>query len=77
MLNNSNEEIRSFVERLEQLNSEDESIKAARKEIFEELKGRGFDAKAIRTVVALRKRDPDDIANEEATLDLYKQALGM
>jgi len=42
-----------------------------------EAKGRGYDTKVIRKVIALRKRQPDDIAEEEAVLELYKAALGM
>ena len=42
-----------------------------------EAKGRGYDTKILRRIVALRKRDRDDIAEEEAVLELYKEALGM
>ena len=42
-----------------------------------EAKGRGYDTKVLRKVISLRKRDKDDVAEEEAILDLYKQALGM
>ncbi len=42
-----------------------------------EAKSRGYDTKVLRKVVALRKRDADDIAEEEAVLDMYKEALGM
>jgi uncharacterized protein (UPF0335 family) len=42
-----------------------------------EAKGRGYDTKVIRKVVALRKRDQNDIAEEEAVLEMYKEALGM
>ena len=42
-----------------------------------EAKGRGYDTKVLRKVIALRKRDRDDIAEEEAVLDMYKEAMGM
>jgi len=42
-----------------------------------EAKGRGYDTKALRKLVALRKKDPQEISEEEAVLDLYKEALGM
>ena len=42
-----------------------------------EAKGRGYDTAVIRKLVALRKRDKDDIAEEEAVLEMYKEALGM
>ena len=42
-----------------------------------EAKGRGYDTKVMKKVIALRKRKPDEIAEEEAVLDMYKSALGM
>ena len=42
-----------------------------------EAKGRGYDTKVMRKIVALRKRDDNDIAEEEAVLEMYKEALGM
>jgi uncharacterized protein (UPF0335 family) len=45
--------------------------------VMAEAKGRGYDTKVIRKVVALRKRDQNDIAEEEAVLEMYKEALGM
>lgn len=70
-------ELRSYVERLEQLDSETADIAHQKKEVMSEAKGRGYDTKIIRRVVALRKRDKDDVAEEEAILDLYLAALGM
>ena len=71
------EELRQFVERFERLEAEKKDIADAQKEVMAEAKGRGYDTKVLRKVIALRKRDPDDIAEEEAVLDMYKQALGM
>ena len=71
------EEIRSFVERYEQLEIEKKAITDGMKEIMAEAKGRGFDVKALKKIIALRKRDRDDVAEEEAILDMYKAALGM
>lgn len=70
-------ELRSFVERIEKLDQEKADIAERQKEVFAELKGRGYDVKVVRTILRLRKRDSDDIAEEEAILDLYKDALGM
>ena len=42
-----------------------------------EAKGRGYDTKVLRKVISLRKREPDDIAEEEAVLEMYKEALGI
>ncbi|PRY94871.1 uncharacterized protein (UPF0335 family) [Hasllibacter halocynthiae] len=71
------EELRQFVERWERLDQERADIADQQKEVMAEAKGRGYDTKVIRKVIALRKRDKDDIAEEEAVLDMYKQALGM
>ncbi|MDA9865517.1 DUF2312 domain-containing protein [bacterium] len=71
------DELRQFIERLERLDAEKRDIAVQQKEVMAEAKGRGYDTKILRKVVALRKRDQDDIAEEEAVLDMYKQALGM
>ena len=71
------DELRSFVERFEQLDAEKKDITDQQKEVMAEAKGRGYDTKALRTIVALRKKKPDEIAEEEAVLDLYKAAMGM
>lgn len=70
-------ELRQFVERLERLDSEKKDLAEQMKEVMAEAKGRGYDTKVIRKLVALRKRDKDDIAEEEAVLEMYKEALGM
>ncbi|MBS8227120.1 DUF2312 domain-containing protein [Vannielia litorea] len=71
------EELRSFIERFERLEAEKKDIADAQKEVMAEAKGRGYDTKVMRKIIALRKREPDDIAEEEAVLDMYKSALGM
>lgn len=71
------DELRQFVERFEQLESEKKDVTEQQKELMAEAKGRGYDTKVMRKVIALRKRKPDDIAEEEAVLELYKAALGM
>ena len=70
-------ELRQFIERYERLEAEKKDITDAQKEVMAEAKGRGYDTKVIRKVLALRKRDADDIAEEEAVLEMYKAALGM
>lgn len=75
--NPAGDELRAFVERYESLESERTDISDAMKEVMAEAKGRGFDVKALRKIIALRKRDRDDIAEEEAILKMYKEALGM
>jgi len=71
------DELRQFVERYEQLEAEKKDVADQQKEVMAEAKGRGYDTKVLRKVVALRKRTPDDIAEEETILELYKTALGM
>jgi uncharacterized protein (UPF0335 family) len=71
------EEIRSFIERAEALEAQRKDLGEELKEVFAEAKGRGYDVKILKKIISLRKRDKDDIAEEEAILDLYKQALGM
>ncbi|MCC5971587.1 MAG: DUF2312 domain-containing protein [Pararhodobacter sp.] len=71
------EELRQFIERYEHLEAEKRDITDQQKEVMAEAKGRGYDTRALRKIVALRKRTPDEIAEEEAVLDVYKAALGM
>ena len=71
------EELRAFIERYERLEAEKKDIVDAQKEVMAEAKGRGYDTKVLRKVISLRKRDKDDIAEEEAVLEMYKAALGM
>lgn len=70
-------ELRQFVERIERLEEEKREVAEQIKEVYAELKGRGFQPSIMRKVVALRKRDKDDLAEEEAILEMYKSALGM
>lgn len=71
------EELRQFIEQYEQLEAEKKDITERQKEVMAEAKARGYDTKVMKKVIALRKRDKDDIAEEEAVLELYKAALGM
>ncbi len=71
------DELRQFIERFEQLEAEKKDVAEQQKALMAEAKGRGYDTKVMKKVIALRKRKPDDIAEEEAVLEMYKQALGM
>ncbi len=71
------EELRQIVERYEHLEAEKRDIAEQMKEVMAEAKGRGYDTRALRKIIALRKRDKADLAEEEAVIDLYKAALGM
>lgn len=70
-------ELRQFVERFERLDEERKAIAEQQKEVMAEAKGRGYDTKVLRKIIALRKRDANDIAEEEAVMEMYKEALGM
>lgn len=69
--------LRSFIERIERLEEEKKAIADDIKEVYAEAKGQGFDVKTMRKIVGLRKKDPDDRAEEDALLDTYMSALGM
>jgi uncharacterized protein (UPF0335 family) len=69
--------LRSFIERIERVESERDELTEDRKEIYNELKGDGFDSKAIRKVIRIRKQDRAKRMEEEAVLDTYLSALGI
>lgn len=71
------DELTQFVERIEALNAEIADISEDRKEVFAEMKGRGYCTKTIRKIVALRKKQADEIAEEEAIEAMYREALGL
>jgi uncharacterized protein (UPF0335 family) len=70
-------QLRAFVERIERLEEDKKTIAEDIKEVYAELKGTGFDTKAVRTIIRLRKKDQAERQEEETILDLYKNALGM
>ena len=71
------QELRQFMERYERLEAEKKDIADGQKEVMAEAKGRGYDTKVMRKIIAIRKRDANDLAEEEAIMDMYKAALGM
>lgn len=71
------EHLRSFVDRIERLEEERSALTADIREVYSEAKGTGFDTKAMRAVVRLRKLDTADRQEQEAILDLYLSAMGM
>jgi uncharacterized protein (UPF0335 family) len=70
-------QLRAIIERIERLEEEKKTISEDIKEIYAEAKGTGFDTKAVRTIIRLRKKDQAERQEEEAIIDLYKAALGM
>ncbi|MER2508017.1 DUF2312 domain-containing protein [Amaricoccus sp.] len=71
------DQLRAFIERLERLDEEKKELSEQIKEVMAEAKGNGFDTAAIRSILRIRKQKPEEVAEREAILDLYKQALGM
>ena len=70
-------ELRQFIERIERLEEEKAALQDDIKDVMAELKGRGYDVKAVRAILRLRKQDPDERQEAEAILELYMNALGM
>jgi uncharacterized protein (UPF0335 family) len=70
-------QLRAFIERVERLEEEKKTIADDIKEVFAEAKGTGFDTKAMRSIIRLRKLDQADRQEAEAILDMYMSALGM
>ncbi len=71
------DELRQFVERIEHLEAEKKDIAEQIKEVYAESKGRGYDTKALKSIISLRKKDKEQVAEEEAVLEVYLAALGM
>lgn len=75
--NDAAEELRLLIERIERLEEEKKGIADDIKDVYAEAKGRGYDPKAMRRIVALRKKKKEEIDEENAVLETYMQALGM
>lgn len=71
------DQLRSIIERIERLEEEKKTIADDIKDVMSEAKANGFDAKAIKTILKLRKKDENERTEEEIILDVYMKALGM
>jgi uncharacterized protein (UPF0335 family) len=71
------DELRAFIERVELQRAEQAESKEREREIFAEIKSRGFMTRPIRSIIKERAQKPDDVAEESAVLQLYREALGM
>ena len=71
------DQLRTLVERIERLEDEKKSIADDIKDVYHEAKGNGFDTKALRKIVAIRKQDQNERLEQEAIIDTYMAALGM
>jgi uncharacterized protein (UPF0335 family) len=71
------DQLKAFIERVERLEEEKKAIADDIRDVYAEAKGSGFDVKALRAIVRLRKQDPDERKEQEAILETYMHALGM
>ena len=71
------DQLKAIIERIERLEEEKKTISDDVRDVYAEAKGNGFDVKALRTIVRLRKQDANERAEEETILETYMQALGM
>jgi uncharacterized protein (UPF0335 family) len=74
---NAREQLRSIIERVERLEEEKKTISHDIRDVYTEAKGNGYDVKALRTIVRLRKQDANERAEAETILETYMLALGM
>ena len=70
-------ELKSYVERFETLDNKKKEIQELQKDIMSEASSRGYDTRILRKLIVIRKKDPLIVSEEDAVLELYKEALGM
>lgn len=75
--NSTKDQLRAIVARIERLEEEKAALAADLREVYAEAKGNGFDVKALRAIVRLRKQDADERREHETILETYLHALGM
>jgi len=75
--NFAKDQLKSIIERIERLEEEKKAISDDIRDVYAESKGNGFDVKALRTIIRMRKQDADERAEAETILETYMQALGM
>jgi len=71
------DQLKAFIERVERLEEEKKALADDIRDVYAEAKGSGFDAKALRTIVRMRKQDANERKEQEAILETYLHALGM
>ena len=71
------DQLKAFVERIERLEEEKKTIADDIRDVYAESKANGFDVKALRTIVRLRKQEPTERQEHQLILDTYMHALGM
>ena len=71
------DQLRAFIERVERLEEEKKALADDIRDVFAEAKGNGFDVKALRAVIKLRKQNVDERREHETIVETYLHALGM
>jgi uncharacterized protein (UPF0335 family) len=71
------EQLKAFVERIERLEEEKKTISEDIRDVYAESKANGFDTKALRAVIRLRKQEPQERSEQQMILETYMHALGM
>ncbi len=71
------DQLKAIIERIERLEEEKKATSDDIRDVYAEAKGTGFDIKALRTIVRMRKQDTDERREEQAVLEMYMNALGM
>lgn len=71
------DQLKAVIERIERLEEEKKTFVEDIRDVYTEAKGNGYDVKALRTIVRMRRQDPAARAEQEAILEAYQQALGM
>lgn len=72
-----NQQLMSYIQRVEKLNQDAAAIAADIKEVFDEAKSAGYDPKYIRQMIALRKLDPDQLDEQDELTKMYRDAVGI
>ncbi|HWW46465.1 MAG TPA: DUF2312 domain-containing protein [Xanthobacteraceae bacterium] len=71
------DQLRAIIERIERLEEEKKAISDDIRDVYAEAKGNGFDVKALRTIIRMRKQDANEREEQETILETYLHALGM
>lgn len=75
-MNDANGQLRAIVERIENVHNQRQELARDIADIFKEAKGNGYDLKALKVVLARRRRDPADLSEQDALVELYESCIG-
>jgi uncharacterized protein (UPF0335 family) len=69
--------LKAYIERVERLEVEIKALNEDKRDLYAEAKGNGFDVKAMKTIIGIRRKDPNEVAEHDTIVETYMQALGM